>query len=306
MRLRAALWHVPAPRGHVVLLPGRTEFLEKVAMLAAGFQARGLAVAALDWRGQGLSDRLIPDRPLIGHVGDFAEYERDLAALLATRHVAALPGPRLWCAHSMGAAVALGALGRGAAVPAGLILSAPMIRIAMAWPLRAASWLTVRIARLLGRTGRWPPFGDMATPYALREVAENVLTGDEAVWAWLGAIQRRHPELAIAMPSIGWFDAAARRTREIARAAPPCPVVMVIGRHDAVVDPAAALGLAAREGWRATVIEDARHEPFIERPALRAQAWAAVDGFLPEVLGASGAARAASAPHAPPTARPPT
>ena len=42
---------------------------------------RGLSVVSLDWRGQGLSDRLVEPR-LKGHVGDFAEFQRDLDTLL--------------------------------------------------------------------------------------------------------------------------------------------------------------------------------------------------------------------------------
>jgi uncharacterized membrane protein YbhN (UPF0104 family) len=35
----------------------------------------------IDWRGQGLADRMLPDRR-IGHVGKFSDYQTDLAAVL--------------------------------------------------------------------------------------------------------------------------------------------------------------------------------------------------------------------------------
>ena len=71
MRLRAAIWkpsHLTAeqPRGTVVLSPGRTEPIEKYFEVIGNFLARGWCVLTHDWRGQGLSARLLPDR-LNGH-----------------------------------------------------------------------------------------------------------------------------------------------------------------------------------------------------------------------------------------------
>ena len=71
LRLRAAFWTpstlvAAKPRGTVVLSPGRTEPIEKYFELIGNFLARGWCVLAHDWRGQGLSARLLPDR-LKGH-----------------------------------------------------------------------------------------------------------------------------------------------------------------------------------------------------------------------------------------------
>src|SRR5882672_10721772 len=56
--LRYAFWNPTGPpRGTVVLMPGRGEFLEKYATEAVGdLLHRGYAVTSMDWRGQGLSD----------------------------------------------------------------------------------------------------------------------------------------------------------------------------------------------------------------------------------------------------------
>ena len=48
-----------AARGTVCLVQGRTEYIEKYFETVADFQKRGFAVATLDWRGQGGSDRQI-------------------------------------------------------------------------------------------------------------------------------------------------------------------------------------------------------------------------------------------------------
>ena len=86
MRLRAALWTPSAsvaktPRGTVVLSAGRTEPIEKYYELIGNLLARGWSVLAHDWRGQGLSARLLPDR-LKGHARAVEEFLDDYGRLL--------------------------------------------------------------------------------------------------------------------------------------------------------------------------------------------------------------------------------
>lgn len=112
LRLRLGLWQ-PAgtARGTVLLFQGRTEYLEKYSPIAAWLAAQGLAVIAPDWRGQGLSDRLLAD-PRPGHIGDFADYRADVAAVVSAAESLALPRPWQLLAHSMGGCIGLAALRR--------------------------------------------------------------------------------------------------------------------------------------------------------------------------------------------------
>ena len=61
----------PGRKGTVCLFQGRAEFIEKYFETVRELRARGFAVATIDWRGQGLSDRALRD-PRKGHVGDFS------------------------------------------------------------------------------------------------------------------------------------------------------------------------------------------------------------------------------------------
>ena len=45
-------------------------------------RGRGFAVATMDWRGQGGSERALRDDSRKGYVRDFAEYDQDLAAFM--------------------------------------------------------------------------------------------------------------------------------------------------------------------------------------------------------------------------------
>src|SRR5580700_11863366 len=78
VNLRYARWQPPAGRrGTVCIFQGRSEWIEKYFEVVRDLHARGFAVATLDWRGQGLSERLLRD-PRKGHVTSFAKYGIDL------------------------------------------------------------------------------------------------------------------------------------------------------------------------------------------------------------------------------------
>ena len=285
VRLRAALWRTDDPKGTVVLLQGRTECLEKLAVPAAEWIARGWSVITLDWRGQGLSERLVEPR-LKGHVGDFAEFQRDLDTLLAQPRLHDLPSTRILMAHSMGGAIAVGALARAdiAAQFKAAILSAPMLGIALSYPMRAAAWLTVKIGLALGMQDRWPPFGPVDTPYVLTDgvtADNNVLTSDSQMWDWMVATAHAHPDLSIANPTLSWFAAASHEIRRLATlSAATIPTLCLLGSRERVVDPKAVRLGAKRLGADLAEIEGSEHELLIERPELRAQVWQAVDSFL--------------------------
>ena len=82
-RIRVAHW-LPegTARGTVMLFPGRTEYIEKYGESVKEFTSRQFAGLSIDWRGQGLADRLLPD-PRIGHVEQFTDFQHDVRSTLA-------------------------------------------------------------------------------------------------------------------------------------------------------------------------------------------------------------------------------
>jgi lysophospholipase len=83
---------VGRPRGTVLVLTGRAEFLEKYKETIAELVAKGYAVASFDWRGQGGSGRFTG---LLrqGHVARVDDYLADLTAVLDHLEQRRLPGP---------------------------------------------------------------------------------------------------------------------------------------------------------------------------------------------------------------------
>ncbi|MEM6740561.1 MAG: alpha/beta hydrolase, partial [Pseudomonadota bacterium] len=110
-RVRLALLGEGA-RGTILLFPGRTEFVEKYGPVGRAFATRGYTVVAVDWRGQGLTERSTQD-PAVGHVDRFEQYQHDVAALVQAAGALALPRPWHLIGHSMGGAIGLRALHGG-------------------------------------------------------------------------------------------------------------------------------------------------------------------------------------------------
>ena len=276
VRLRAALWPDEAPRGTLLLFPGRTEFVEKYHPIAAHFAAQGLAVLAIDWRGQGASDRLIADRSL-GHVEDFADYQQDVAALVEAANALSLPRPWRLLAHSMGGAIGLRALHRGLAV-ASASLSAPMWGIPYRnWPDRIGMpWqaLVTGLACLLGFgqrevLGRTAQVANPADPDSL--FRDNLLTSDPGWWHWAEGLYAALPDLAIGAPTYAWGRAALAECRALARLPmSDLPALISVSQEERLVSAEAIRAGATRwPGARLLDLPAARHEALFERPAAR-------------------------------------
>ena len=112
------------------IFPGRTEWIEKYFETVRDLRARGFAVAALDWRGQGLSDRPFGDRHK-GYVREFSEYDSDLETFMREIVLPDCPPPFFALGHSMGATVLIRAAHRGHRWFDRMVLTAPLIALAV-------------------------------------------------------------------------------------------------------------------------------------------------------------------------------
>lgn len=280
VRLRMAVFG-EGPRGTILLFPGRTEMIEKYGHIAPALMAGGLGLVSIDWRGQGLSDRAVLD-PLMGHVGNFAEYQADVAAYLAGVRQLGLAEPLYLLAHSMGGCIALRALVAGFA-PRAVAFSAPMWGLALSHADRALGRGLSALARATGQDKRYVPGPRSEMRLDTMVFETNVLTTDRAAFAHIQAQVRAVPALALGAPSLGWLNAALRETRALARCASPAvPALTAVGGLEKVVDPATiAARMAHWPAGRLVQYPGAEHELMMERPEVR-------DDFIAQVLGHFG------------------
>ncbi|MEX5727089.1 lysophospholipase [Rhodovulum iodosum] len=268
VRLRLAVWRGGAA-GTVLLFPGRTEYAEKYGRGAAALARRGFTTVTIDWRGQGLSDRLLSERDR-GHVDRFTEYQRDVAAMLAATESLALAGPRFLIAHSMGGAIGLRSMIEGMGVKSA-VFSAPMWGIRIPLLLRPAAWALSAASRPLGFDGRFTPGTGGESYVAATPFETNELTTDAEMYAYMRRQLSTEPDLALAGPSLAWLHEALCDSRELARQpAPDVPAVTFLGSAEKIVCPCAIV--QRMEQWpkgRLELVEGARHEVMMEGKTVR-------------------------------------
>lgn len=272
VRLRLCLW-ARGPRGTILLFPGRTEVVEKYGRVATRLAAEGWGVLAIDWRGQGLSDRLARDAQL-GHVRSFAEYRLDVAALTAAaaalEAAGELAGPRVLLAHSMGGCIGLRALAGGLAVRAAAF-SAPMWGLPLTRGMAVAAEAAGRLSRIARSDDRPVPGDRPEFSLAAASFDDNVYTTDADHFAYMQRQVRAHPELALGAPTLGWLAAALAEMRALTRhASPPVPALAAIGSREKIVAPGAVAARMARWPQGACLpLAGAEHELMMEAPAHR-------------------------------------
>jgi len=293
-RLRMVIWTAEAAglsscRGTVFLFGGRGEFAEKYFETAGDLLARGFSVATLDWRGQGLSGRLLANRRN-GHIDDFSSFGRDLEFFMRETG-AEMPEPHFALAHSMGGHILLRAVHDHPDWFRGLVLSAPMLGLRLGRPMaRKAIRLFAAALRAAGYAGRYVPGGSARAADEI-PFADNIVTHDEGRYAMQQALIRTEPDLGLGSTTVGWLDAAFRSLALISDpaylGAVRTPVLIAMAAEDALIDPEALRRAAALLADAELVrIEGARHEILMEKDRCRGDFWAAFDAFIARVEGA--------------------
>ncbi|CAM3957153.1 alpha/beta fold hydrolase [Paracoccus yeei] len=271
IRLRAAHWAAGGASGSVLLFPGRTEYVEKYNAVALDLNAAGYDVLAIDWRGQGMSDRLLAD-PRLGHVERFSDYQRDVVELVVAAQEIGLPRPWHLLAHSMGGAIGLAALAGGLPV-ASAVFSAPMWGLSLSNIMTRIAIGMVVVARTFGRHQGVAPGSGGAEPFVLKQgFLDNLLTGDGTRWGRFVAEADAWPDLAIGGVTHHWLAEALAECRRLAEIpAPPLPMLAGLGDGERIVSAQAIRDrVAAWPGARLLDLRSCRHEAMMERPAVRA------------------------------------
>lgn len=277
-QIRVAYWQ--GGTRTALLFPGRTEYIEKYGRMIQKLLDRNMNVVVLDWRGQGLSARAdgIDTR---GHVEEFLEFQQDISAALAIPEIAALNGPHILFAHSMGGAIGLRALIEGLDVKAA-VFSSPMWGIPNDAAFRPILGAVTNAGKPFKLDKALAP-GTKPTFYVLEETFEkNNLTTDRNHFAMMKAHLTAHPELGLGGPTIRWASQAAREMAKLRAAnAPDIPMLVLLGSEEKVVDPKAIMKrVPTLPNAKLQMIAGAHHEIWMERPDIQEQIWKFTDEFL--------------------------
>lgn len=282
--LRAAFFPARNARGTVVLVTGWSEFIEKYFETVRDLQSRGLNVAMMDWRGQGLSDR--DSARETKWRGYFRTLSEDLRFFLEAHVRTRFQGPYVLMTHSMGGLPALMLLAGGYEGFSRAVLCAPMTRLFPETRNRIVG-MAAALASAIG-------FARAETARS-RDHAEifdgNIFTSDKTRHARFRDLKLAEPKAASTTPTYGWVSAAMKASAEIhapgALKGVKIPVLIVTAGAEQQIDGGDHEIIAASsDNISLEVIPGALHEIMMERDSIRALYFKAFDDFVAPVFGA--------------------
>jgi len=284
-KLRVCNWAQAAPRGTVFVFQGRTEYIEKYGRVAQMLVDFGWKVIAIDWRGQGYSERPEHD-PMQGYVDHFAQYQKDIDALVDYAKAVDLPEPWNILGHSMGGCIGLRALHRRGDEFDHVIFSAPMWGIEFGPLMNSFASTIAKIGVSLGFAKSYVPSANSDCYLLKGKFDGNRLTNDPENWHYMVNQVKGDQELRLGGPSFSWVNAAVTEMDALMSSAPPnIPAMTLLGTDDAVVSQKNIHDHMKK--WDNGIlleIQNGRHEVLMERSDLVQKLIRDIDAFFRDDL----------------------
>jgi lysophospholipase len=274
--LRYGIWQSPneKQKGSVILLSGRSEFLEKYSETIGELNQKGFDVYSFDWRGQGLSSRMLANRQK-GFIDNYNVYLNDLFLFFDTIVKPGCVHPIIIIAHSMGGHIALRFLHDHPGTVDMAILTAPMIDI---FRTNLSRWFIKQVTRIAVKTGFNHAYTIGAGDYTDGKFNGNNLTSDPVRFTDAINAIKKNPDLALGGVTYGWLSATFASIailNEPGYAAKiTTPILMMSAGEDKIVSVKAQKKICASlPNCRFVEIAGARHEIFKETDAVRSIVW---------------------------------
>ena len=280
--LRYGIWHIPNERrkGSILLLGGRSEFLEKYSETVGELNQKGFDVYSFDWRGQGLSSRMLANRHK-GFIDNYDVYLNDLHLFFNTIVKPDSIHPLIIVAHSMGGHLALRFLHDHPGTVDMAVLTAPMIDI---FSSNLSRWFIKQVARIAVKAGLSHAYAIGSGDYKDGKFNGNNLTSDPV--RFMDAINaiKKNPDLALGGVTYGWLSASLASIDILNQsgyaAKITTPILMMSAGEDKIVSINAQNKICqSLPKCRFVRIPGARHEILKETDAVRWIVWREFERF---------------------------
>ena len=282
-KIRIAYWHnlfkEQDSKGTILLQQGHNEFIEKYYETIQEFLDRNFSVVCFDWRGQGMSDKMIDDNKK-QFIEDFNIHEEDLKFIINQFITKSLPSPIIGVGHSMGGCILLSSLKKNENIFPKLILSAPMLGFRnekFLMPFISLTSLLQNKEKYM--IGSKPNMGK-ETPFQ-----ENDLTHDESRYLRTQRLVRMKPEIRLWGITNAWSKAVKKRLLYIREKDwaenVETDILFINSLDDEVVSSNHIIETSKRfKNSKLVNFESCKHEIFMEKDRYRKIMWNEIDVFL--------------------------
>ena len=267
------------PAAVVVILPGRTEFIEKYFETARDLAAKNLAVWIMDWQGQGKSSRFSGVAPEHGHAPDFEVHVEDLHQFILgyVKHACVHPDvgriPMVMLAQSMGGNIGLRFLHKYPGMFECAVLCSPMLGLLDTKKFPRALLMPL-VETLNAFTGWMFAPGQKKWNAKERKKMGAALTSDETRAGVHDAWMRVDPALRMGGVTCGWLYHALTSCQKLEATdflkVIKTPCILTTAGHETLVDNAAiARAAGLLPAARLLEFPESGHEILMETDAVR-------------------------------------
>ena len=265
--------------GTILLQQGHNEFIEKYFETIQEFLNRGFNVVSFDWRGQGLSDKMINNEHK-QYVEDFNIHEADLKFIIKEFIDKNFEKPLIGVGHSMGGCILLSFIKQNVNTFDKCILSAPMLGFnneKLLLPL--ISLINTFRSKKSYLIGSKPSMGK-ETPYI-----DNDLTSDEFRYKRTQKLVRKQPNIRLWGVTNGWAKSAKKALmtiRKIGWAESILTKILIINSlDDRVVSSDKIIEMSKRlKNSKIINFKSCEHEILMEKDEHRKRFWLYFDKFI--------------------------
>jgi len=268
----------PDPHSNLIIVAGWTEGAPKYAEIIYDLHQAGVEIFIMDWRGQGLSERLIED-PQVTWVSDYDDFVRDLHQFVEDVVKPRARFPLVILGHSMGANIATLYMTQYPKVFERAILSSPMLDMILgAYP----TWLGRAISRFydfvgLGTRMVW------GQGHFDPNTVKNLVSHSRQRWQFWKQYKTDHPEYVLNAASFRWVLEGLKATDYMTKNAHliQAPILMLQAGRDIYVATAGQDRVCERAYYcKKITYPFAKHEILQEVDLIRQDAMDEVIRFL--------------------------
>lgn len=253
-----------AVRKLMILVNGRAENMLKWTELAYDFYHQGYDVLLFDHRGQGYSQRIIPQK---GHLDEFRFYVDDMAKIIEKATALFSYSTQHLLAHSMGALISTYYLANCDHRINKAVLSSPFYGISLKHSIRDE--LIIALMNILGQGERYV-FGK--GDYQQTHLEYNELTFCKTRMKWMNRINRKNPAINLGGPTFRWVHLCLNAIKRLPKVIPKIeiPILILQAEKEKIVDNKNLEKLTALfPNAQCKVVFNAKHEILFEQDKLR-------------------------------------